>query len=251
MAVGIFTTQGSAVKKIEIKSFIKNSLLDWDGKIVSVVYLAGCNFRCPFCHNATLVLNPHGLKAIEFEEVAEYVKQNRIFIDGVCVTGGEPCLYNDLSKFLNRFKSLDVLVKLDTNGFYPETLKEITNSNLVDYIAMDIKAPLVEEKYSQACGIKNDELLPNIKNSINIIMNSPVDYEFRITVVPTLHSKQEILEVAKGISGAKKLALQNFLNYETLDPEFKNIRPYSIKQLQDIAEDVRSYVEKCVVRGGA
>lgn len=238
------------MKKIEIKSFIKNSLLDWDGKIVSVIYLGGCPFRCPFCHNTDLVINPQNLKTIEFEETANYLKQNKIFVDGVCVTGGEPCLYEGLPEFLNRFKSLGVLVKLDTNGFYPERLKEIINSNLADYIAMDIKAPLVEEKYSQACGIKNSELMSNVKNSINIIMNSPVDYEFRITVVPTLHSKEEILEVAKNVSGARKLALQNFLNHETLDPEFKNIKPYSIKQLQDMAEDAGNYVEKCVVRGG-
>jgi pyruvate formate lyase activating enzyme len=237
--------------KIKIKAFIKNSLLDWDGKIVSVVYLPECNFRCPFCQNVDLILSANNLKTIEFKEIVAYLDRSKIFIDGVCITGGEPCLYDDLSQLLQRFKSLGFLVKLDTNGSYPRRLQEIINSKLVDYIAMDIKAPLEESRYLEACGIQKNQILYEIKKSMSIIMNSYIDYEFRVTVVPTLHTKREILQIAKSIRGAKKLALQNFSNHKTLNPEFERIKPYSIKQLEEMAESLKDYVGECVVRGGS
>ena len=236
--------------KIKIKAFIKNSLLDWDGKIVSVVYLGGCNFRCPFCQNADLVLHPESLKTIEFKEISDYLSHNKTFIDGVCITGGEPCLYQDLPQLLNQFKSMNMLVKLDTNGSYPLRLKEIIASNLVDYIAMDIKSPLEKEQYLKACGIQKSEVLSKVKKSIDILMSSNLDYEFRVTVVPSLHTKKEILQIAKDVQGARKLALQNFSNHKTLKPEFEKIKPYSIKELEIVARGLSPYVKECVVRGG-
>lgn len=237
--------------KNNIKAFIENSLLDWDGKIVSVVYVNGCNFRCPFCQNADLILHPNKLKAIDFNKISTYLKNNKAFIDGVCITGGEPCCYENLGQLLSEFKSLDILVKLDTNGSYPERLKEVIDAKLVDYIAMDIKTCLEEDHYLEACGIKKKDLVSKIKKSIDIIMNSGLDYEFRTTVVPSLHTRREILKIAKTIRGAKKLALQNFLNYETLNPEFKKIKPYSIEKLEKMREGLEEYVKECVVRGGA
>ncbi|MFH1855975.1 MAG: anaerobic ribonucleoside-triphosphate reductase activating protein [Candidatus Omnitrophota bacterium] len=235
---------------IEIKSFIRNSLLDWEGKIVSTVYIGGCNFRCPFCHNRELVLSPENLKTIETEEVLNYLNKNKIFVDGVCVTGGEPCLNEDLPEFLKQFKSTGMLVKLDTNGSYPERLKKIIDAGLVDYIAMDIKSSLEEVPYLKSCGIINTAILPEVKKSIELIMSCGIDYEFRTTVVPLLHTKEEILQIAKAVSGAKKLAIQNFSNHETLDPEFKTIKPYSLEELEKLSEGIKVYVQKCVIRGG-
>ena len=239
-----------ATNSIEIKAFIKNSLIDWDGKIVSVVYVGGCNFRCPFCHNSELVLRPQSLKTIEFKEVIDYLKNNKSFIDGVCITGGEPCLYENLDKLLREFKSLGFLIKLDTNGSYPKRLKKLIESGLLDYIAMDIKSSLEEEKYLKACGLQKKEILPLIKESIEILMNSSVDYEFRVTVVPTLHTQKEIMQIAQSLKGAKKLALQNFSNYNTLDPEFERVKSYPLKDLEKMAKSIEDYVNKCVVRGG-
>lgn len=234
---------------IEIKAFIKNSLLDWDGKVVCVVYLPGCNFRCPFCHNMDLVLTPENLKNVEFEEVADYIKQNISFIDGICVTGGEPCRHEDLTSFLTKIRTLKVMVKLDTNGSYPERLKEIIGLNLIDYAAMDIKAPLERADYFKACGIENNEIISKVKKSIAILMTSNIDYEFRTTVVPGLHTKKEILQIAAAIKGAKKFALQNFSNYKTLNPDLERVKPYLSGELEQMSQALGNFVKKCVIRG--
>ncbi len=236
--------------KLTIKGFIRNSLLDWDGKIVSTLYTPNCNFRCPFCQNAELVLTPEKLETIPLEVIGEYLKNNKGWVDGVCITGGEPCMYKDLPEFIREIRKLNMLIKLDTNGGFPVLLQDIIEKKLVDYVALDIKAPLDLASYSKVVGVNNPKVLENVKDSIKLIMDSGIDYEFRTTVVPTLHEEKDIEQIAKFIKGAKKYALQNFSTQgEILDPKFKDIKPYHIEILYRIQRIVSVYVKKCVVRG--
>ena len=236
--------------KLIIKGFIQTSLLDWDGKIVSTLYTPHCNFRCPYCQNAGLIINPEKLETIPFEVIKDYLRKNNKWIDGICLTGGEPCMYKNLPEFIQRIRELDMMVKLDTNGGFPDMLADVIEKKLVNYIAMDIKAPLDFPLYSKSTGIKNPLILKKVKDSIRLIMESDIDYEFRTTVVSTLHEEEDILRIAKFIKGAKKYAMQNFsAQGDILDPKFKKIKPYPIEKLNKIRKLVSPYVEKCVVRG--
>ena len=237
--------------KLIIKGFIQTSLLDWDGKIVSTLYTPHCNFRCPYCQNAGLIVGPEKLETISFRVIENYLRKNNKWIDGICLTGGEPCMYEDLPKFIQKIRKLDIMVKLDSNGSFPDMLAEVIDRKLVNYIAMDIKAPLDFKSYSKSAGIKNPLIFEKVKDSIKLIMNSDIDYEFRTTVVPTLHEEEDILKIAKFIKGAKKYAMQNFsAQGEILDPEFKKVKPYPIEKLNKTQKLVSPYVDECVVRGG-
>lgn len=228
---------------------INTSLIDWEGKIVSTLYVPLCNFRCPFCYNYDLILNPGNLKDIPFIEINNYLSKRKEFIDGLCISGGEPTLYPNLPLYFKKFKDKGFLIKLDTNGTNPKLLKHLIDFNLVDYIAMDIKSSLDFENYSKAAGIKDRSLLVSVKDSIKLITNSKIDYEFRTTVVPLLHTEEAIIEIAKYISGAKKYILQNFSTQEkTLDHSFQNIDPYSKERLQEISEKSKKYITNCHCR---
>jgi len=235
--------------KILIKGMIETSLLDWDGKIVSTLYTPYCNFRCPYCQNAGLVLNPDQYETISFEVISDFLLSHRNWIDGVCLTGGEPCFFEDLTEFLEKIRNLGMQIKLDTNGTFPEVLKRAIDMDLIDYIAMDIKAPLTFDAYKKSARIRSKELFDRVRESVNLIVNSGVDYEFRTTVVPTLHNPEDIVDIAREIEGARKYALQNFSNRETMDPEFQKIVPYKNEELQEIRKRALPYVQSCVVRG--
>lgn len=235
--------------KIVIKGFIKSSLLDWDGNIVSTLYAPYCNMRCPYCHNAGLLFNPEQYPTIKIDEIKKFFLEHKEFMDGICLTGGEPCLYEDVAEFLSEFKKIGAKVKLDTNGTFPEKIKELFKEGIVDYIAMDIKAPLDFESYKRSSGLDNKETFRKIKESISLIMDSGIEYEFRTTVVPKLHTLKEIKEIAVFIKGARKYALQNFQNQDTLDETFSQIQPYKRESLEEMAGDIESYIEKVVVRG--
>lgn len=235
--------------KILIKGMIETSLLDWDGKIVSTLYTPYCNFRCPYCQNAGLVLNPDQYETIPFEVISNFLINHRNWIDGICLTGGEPCFFEDLPEFLEKIRNLGMEIKLDTNGTFPKILQRVIDRGLVNYVAMDIKAPLNFNAYEKSTRIKSKELLERVRESVDLIIHSGVDYEFRTTVVPNLHSEEDILEIAREIGRAKKYALQNFSNRETMDPEFQKISPYKIEELEKICELCLQHVQCCVVRG--
>ena len=235
--------------KIEIKGFIPNSLLDWEGYIVSTIYLPYCNFRCPYCQNSSLIFSPQSHPTISFSEIKNYWKKNEKWIDGVCITGGEPCLYHKLPEFIQSIRELGLKVKLDTNGSFPERLQEIIRKKLVDYIAMDIKSPLEFTSYQKSAGIRREFYLERVKRSIKIIMTSGIDYEFRTTVLPPLHTEKDIEKIACYIRGAKAYYLQNFVPHDTLDPDYEKIIPYPREKLEDMREKISSYVTKCGVRG--
>ena len=235
--------------KILIKGMIETSLLDWDGKIVSTLYTPYCNFRCPYCQNSGLVLNPDQYETIPFEVISSFLISHRNWIDGICLTGGEPCFFEDLPEFMEKIRNLGMEIKLDTNGTFPEMLKRVIDMGLVGYVAMDIKAPLTFAAYKKSARIKSKELLRKIRQSIDIITHSGVDYEFRTTVVPNLHNEEDIIEIAREIEGTKKYALQNFSNRDTMDPEFQKVTPYKIADLEKIRKLSLQYVQSCVVRG--
>ena len=229
-----------------IVGFAKTSLLDWDGMIATTVYLQGCNLRCPFCHNPDLVSVNGEVEEAPWEVLEEYLSENNDFLDGVVVTGGEATLNEDLPDMIRRIRSLGLKVKLDTNGTNPGMLEDLLRAGLLDCVAMDVKGPL-DQQYSQVCGTEVD--LEAIKRSIELIMTSGVDYEFRTTVVPHYLSPGDVERIAAYIGGAKKYALQRFKNDRTLDKRLGQIQPYSEGEMLGMAETARKYVRKVIVRG--
>jgi pyruvate formate lyase activating enzyme len=228
---------------------IETSLIDWEGKIVSTLYVPSCNFRCPYCYNCDLILHPENFPDISQREINNYLLEGKDFIDGICMSGGEPTLYPDLSAYFKGIKDKGFLIKLDTNGTNPKLLKNLIDFGLVDYIALDIKSSLDFDNYSRAAGIKDKMMLEKVKESIELIMNSKIDYEFRTTVVPLLHSEETIVKIARYISGAKKYVLQNFSPLEkTLKPSFQKIKPYSDEKIQELSEKAKKYVPNCYWR---
>jgi len=219
---------------MEIKGVIDLSLADWDGKVSSVLFLPRCNFRCPFCQNPALVLHPEKEETIPLERVENYLKKQRNWLDGVCITGGEPTLHSDLPDLCSKLKKMDFLVKVDTNGTNPTMVKELIEKELANYIALDIKAPLTVEKYSKAIGINAGKFLGEVKETMKILMGAKMDYEFRTTVVPTIHEKKDIEEICRDIKGCKKYVLQKFdisMGKKTLDPEFSKLKPFTNEEM--------------------
>ena len=231
---------------MKIKKMIETSLIDWEGKIVSTLYVSSCNFRCPFCYNCDLVLNPDSFSDVSEKEIDGYLVERKDFIDGICMSGGEPTLDPDLPGYFKRIKEKGFLIKLDTNGTNPRMLEELLSNNLVDYLAMDIKSSLNFDHYGQAAGIKDKILLERVKESIRLIMGSAVEYEFRTTVVPLLHTEETILEIAASISGAKRYVLQSFSATEkTLDPSFQKIKSYASEKIRELSEKTKKYIPNC------
>jgi len=232
-----------------IKGFIPTSLVDWDGKVSAVLFLSGCNFRCPFCLNKDLVLPNKELKAFSFEKIKEYLEKNKGFIDGIVITGGEPCLNDDLKELCRELRKMDFKIKLDTNGSNPELLKQLIKENLIDYIAMDIKSD--KENYDKTSGVKVD--LKKIEESMKIIINSGIDYEFRTTLVPTLHNQKVVENIAKWLkeisnSKIKKFVLQKFqVKDDLLDKEFEKLKSFKDEEMQEFKEIAERFV-KTVLR---
>ena len=232
---------------IEIKGMIETSFLDWDGKIVSTLYVPHCNFRCPFCHNWELVTHPEKFDTKPFNEIKAHLTENCDFIDGICLTGGEPALYSDLAEYSKKIKDLGMMMKLDTNGSVPKMIEKVFEQELIDYIAMDIKAPLEQMMYNKLAGAKIN--LENIKKTIELIMSSGVDYEFRTTVVPTLLSEEDVLDIVKSIEGAKKYVLQQFVPDHTFSEELRAIKPYGKEKINAMKKKGSKYVKKMIARG--
>lgn len=231
---------------MNIRGFIETSFLDWDGKVTSVVFLPYCNFKCPFCNNVPLLENPEELPEVKVETIEDFVRPRQGFIDGIVITGGEPTIHPWLPELIKRFKALGTLVKLDTNGSNPELLKGLVADRLLDYIAMDLKAPL-NHKYRRAAGHEVD--LDIIRESINLIRQGPVAYEFRVTVVPTIHEEADAEELARAVKGAQKFVLQQFVPDHTLDEKLRIIAPYPKEALLRMAEAARRHVPNTIVRG--
>ena len=189
-----------------VKGIQKLTLLDYPQKVACTLFTAGCNFRCPFCHNASLVKGDDG-PILSEEEVLKYLNLRQGILDAVCITGGEPTLQPDLKDFIIKVKALGYSVKLDTNGYKPEVLKDLVNSGLIDYVAMDIKSS--KEGYARTAGLQNIDI-SKIEESVDFLMQGNVDYEFRTTVVEELHDENDFLAISEWLKNAKKYYLQSF-----------------------------------------
>jgi len=225
----------------------KTTLIDYPGKIACVVFLAGCNFRCPWCYSSELVLP---LKIVKQPRLSEkdffdFLRERQGLLEGVVICGGEPTINKDLPQFIEKIKNLGYSVKLDTNGSNPETLKNLVNGKLIDYVAMDIKGPAGVYENIIGEGVK----LEDIKKSVEFLKKGNLDFEFRTTVVNTIHSKNDFLEIAKWIGAPNvKYYLQNFRAEKTINPEFEKIKPFKTEFLQKIAKEISPYFKICQVR---
>lgn len=219
------------------------TLLDYPEKVACTVFTVGCNFRCPFCHNNTLVCGNDG-KQLSVVEALRFLQKRRNVLEGVCLTGGEPLLQNGVEEFLQAVKALGYSVKLDTNGAFPDRLKALVDAKLVDYVAMDVKNSL--DKYAATAGCKESDL-DKIQQSAAYLKSNAVDYEFRTTVTGSLHDEQSIEDMAKWLVGAKRLYLQMFVNSgDLIDPATTGCDEDTMRRYLDI---VRKYVPAAQLRG--
>lgn len=225
---------------------METSFLDWPGKIASVLFLPSCNFRCPYCHNHPLVLRPQEVPSIPLHHILSRLSEFGGWIDGVVVTGGEPTLQSELPALLALFQGRGLAVKLHTNGSRPARLKALIAARLLDCIAMDLKASLDPQRYRRAIGRKPD--LASLRESIQMLLASGLPCEFHTTVVPSLHSREEILAIAREICGGK-LILHNFNPQDPLDPRLRSEAPYRLEELELLAKEVEGEgsVESCII----
>src|SRR4030067_11438 len=225
---------------IEIKGFLETSFLDWPGKICSVLFLPGCNFRCPYCHNHPLVFHPEQYATMPLEDILGRLRFLRNWVDGVCLTGGEPSLHSDLPVLVREIKRHRFLIKLDTNGSNPQRLENLIEAREVDFVSMDVKAPLDPFRYSRSTGLPVK--LEPILESIEILKRGKVDYEFRMTVVPGLHKEEDIQTLGDQLRVGPRFILQNFNPESPLDRSLKNIAPYDPKVLKKIEREVQEMI---------
>lgn len=220
------------------------SLIDYPGKICAIVFTQGCNFRCPYCHNPELSNPEYYEPLISEEEIFSFLERRKGKLDAVSITGGEPTEQSDLGEFISRVKTMDYLVKIDTNGSHPEILKSLIAKHFIDYIAMDVKAPL--DKYRKISRFKIDPAI--IKESIKLIRNSQVPYEFRTTIVKSQLDDSDIVNIAKLIKGADCYVLQKFVPSKVMDPRFLKEDTYSDEEFARIKKKIVNYVQSVIIR---
>lgn len=222
----------------------KTTLLDYPGKVAATVFLGGCNFRCPFCQNGGLVLHPEQQPEFSRQEVLNFLKKRSGILEGVCITGGEPTISSGLPLFLREIRETGLCIKLDTNGSRPDAIRALIKEHLVDKIAMDIKA--APDNYPTLCGLSHPDL-ENIRESVSLLMNGDIDYEFRTTVVRELHSERDFISIKKWLSGAKAFYLQAYReSTDVLQPGFSS---YSLKELEHFRDILRETISLVEIRG--
>ena len=223
----------------------KTSLIDFPGHLAAVLFLQGCNMRCPYCHNPSLVIPYSFEEPLDEQDVLHFLDRRRGQLEGVVVSGGEPTVHRDLPDFIQRIKDLGYRIKLDTNGSNPDMLRELLRGNLLDYIAMDVKGPL--KSYTECSGARISP--ESIRSSIWIIKNSQVPHEFRTTVVPGLHTVPELKEVVNLVRGARRYALQTFRSESTLRPEYRGRKPFDFAALDEDMAYFQKRVDVFELRG--
>jgi len=229
---------------MKIGGLQKTSLLDYPDKISAIIWTVGCNFKCPFCYNKDLVEG--NVDLIHEDEIFSFLEKRKAMLEALVISGGEPLSHKDITSFCEKVKKLGYLIKIDTNGTFPEKLKELIDKKLVDYISMDVKAP--KKKYNSLSGVKTD--IKKIEKSIEIIKNSVVDYEFKTTFVPTLLKKEDIIEIAKWLKNSKKYYIQQFKNdTPVLSSKLEGIVPYPKEELIDTLEKIKPFFKISNVRG--
>jgi len=227
-----------------IKGFEKTTLIDYPGHIASIIFTGGCNFRCDFCYNQSLVHTPAAMPTIPQEEVLAELASRAAFIDGVVITGGEPTLQHDLRDFIQKVRALNLKIKLDTNGYNPEKVEELLKLKLIDYIAMDIKGPL--SRYAEITDVPIDTT--KIERSIKLIMNAGIDYEFRTTVWRSGFSHEDFHAILSLIAGARHYYLQNMFPMFA-QPTKHEYAPMLKRDIEPLFQLARQHVQHCALRG--
>ena len=233
-----------------IKGLQKVTLLDYPGKIACTVFLGGCNFRCPFCHNGSLVLPERMADTMPTDAFFAFLDSRKRRLQGVCVSGGEPTLHPDLPDFLAEIKARGFAVKLDTNGTNPEMLLALINDGLVDYVAMDVKNSL--EKYLQTAGLnaecrmQNAELIDRVKESASLLMKAKVDFEFRTTLMKELHTVDDMRAIGEWLRGNEKLFLQTYRDEGDLI--VGGFTPFTAQETKELLEVLREYIPNAEIR---
>lgn len=229
---------------MKIGGFQKLSTVDYPGHLCCTIFLMGCNLRCKFCHNPRLVNMPDHTENVTLKDIVTFLEKRKGILEGVCISGGEPTVHKDLESLIRQIKVMGYKVKLDTNGTNPEAVKNLIDQGLVNYVAVDIKA--TAEKYEEVagCGVNTD----NIKKTIEIVMNSKVDYEFRTTFLPDLDEK-DISEIAKSLAGSKRYVVQQFRNNTTLSEEYIGRKPYDPQYIRNVVDGIKPLFASCEVRG--
>lgn len=228
---------------MQIHGFNKTTLLDFPETVAATIFVGACNFRCPFCHNGDLVLNPDSQPLITDKEVFAHLEKRKGIIKGICITGGEPTLQKDLKEFIVKCREMGLKVKLDTNGYRPEILKNLLEENLLDYVAMDIKSS--EEGYAESSGIDTD--VNKIKESISLLINGKIPYEFRTTVVRELHDADTFKDISLLLKGADKYFLQGYEDSESVI--YKGLSAYTKEEMEAFLPLLKDSIEYVAVRG--
>ena len=229
---------------MKICGFQKMTMLDYPGKVACTVFTGGCNFRCPFCHNASLVTEIDESSLWEEDEIIQYLYKRKGIIDGVCITGGEPLMQKDIASFISKVKQTGLPVKLDTNGSYPDKLRKLVSDGLIDYVAMDIKNS--KAKYPETVGLDSYDI-SKVEESVKFLLSGAVDYEFRTTVVREFHTADDIADITDWITGAKRYFLQGFVDSGNLIGE--KLTAFKPQEMVEICTVAQEKIPNTVLRG--
>jgi pyruvate formate lyase activating enzyme len=230
---------------VEIKGLEKFAPKDFPGFIASTVFLPGCSFRCPYCHNSGLVLKPKTYATIPMDFFLAYLDSRKGWLEGICISGGEPLAEPGLEELLLVIKERNLLVKLDTNGSFPEKLEGLIRAQLVDWIAMDVKAPL--ERYQEVTRSRVKTM--DIERSAEFVKTSGLNYMFRTTVVPGLVGEDDILKISLWLSGSKTFQIQQFSPVNTMDEALRIVKPFSREEIHNMAQLARPHFDEIRVEG--
>lgn len=230
---------------VEIKGLEKFAPKDFPGHISSTIFLGGCNFRCPFCHNSDLVLRPEILPTFPLDYFLSFLDSRKGWLEGICISGGEPLLHDDLETLLILIKDRNLLVKIDINGSFPSRLEDLIKKRLVDHIAMDVKAPLARYQEVTRSTVNEEDIV----RSVDIVKNSGLEYVFRTTVVPDLVGPEDIKKICKMLDGAKIFQLQQFVALNTLDSHYLQKKPYRREEVQGFAKIAEPYFSEIRIQG--
>jgi pyruvate formate lyase activating enzyme len=228
-----------------IAGYIPTTMIDWPGRLASVIFLPQCNLKCRFCHAGSLLKAP--AETIPLEAVLAHVAEREGWIDGIVICGGEPTIWPTLPRLCEAIREAGLRVKLDTNGTYPDRVAALVEAGLVDAVSMDLKAPL-DDRYRTTCGAPDLDVAA-IGRTVDLLMGSHVDYEFRTTVCPALHEESEIRAMGERIAGAARWVLQRFEPADALDPYLREVNPYRPAEMEGLAQIGRAYVHRCQIRG--